>query len=682
MKKEENIAKGKSEVTKEKSKITTEMDEIGFDDKRTETTKVVKKSAPKEAPKKTGEKASEKAETKTVTKQVKSKKEEPKSKKQLKAEQKYQRKLAREEKRQEKAEKRDKQKIQKIKEREERKELKKDKVAYAKARQKEKAEKAEERAEKATQRKEKFIQKRENFKGKLAERKEDRTERKIERREEKIRRAGMTKDEKRAEKDAIKREKHALKSQKRAERTRRKAEKAHAIAELKSQGIKVGSSKGMVAAIIAVSIVGGVALLSSIALAGTNVMYMREIDRTYMQSYYDVMQSANNLSASLAKSSVSSGTSGLVSTFSKASSDAFMAEHSLENIPSKDRDLLALTKFFNQAGEFSKTMAQKVANGEKITDEERELLAKVEKTAIAVKEQINKAYAASMHGERKMHAVSNMFRGEIVSDVTENIKQLSNSTIEYPTMIFDGPFSDNQNIAVKSASSCENSEITAEKAMEIVKESLRAENVEYITETNAPNISTYDFKFTKYGVEVYVQVDKECGKMVMLDADKRVAETKINEATATAKAEEFLKIAGLENMVKVWSETSGNVTTFNFAKFDNGAVIYPQLAKVKVALSDGAILGFEGYSYITNKSERTEKPVLSLSEAREKISSNLNVQTEKLVVIPLGASEKLCYEFKGEKDGQTYFVYIDAKTGNQAEIFMVVENPARGNQVI
>ncbi|MFI3163587.1 MAG: germination protein YpeB [Bacillota bacterium] len=681
MKNEEKNTKGKSEVTKEKSKITSNMDEIGFDDKRTETTKVVKKSTPK----KPSEKTSEKAETKTVTKQVNKEKEEPpKTKKQLKAEQKYQRKLIREEKRQEKAEKRDKEKIQKIKEREERKELKKDKVAYAKTRQKEKAEKAEERAEKATKRKEKFIQKRENFKGRMADKKEERTERKLEKHEDKIRRAGMTKDEKRAEKDAIKREKHALKSQKRAEKTRRKAEKAHAIAELKSQGIKVGSSKGLVAAVIAVSIVGGVALLSSIALAGTNVMYMREIDRTYMQSYYDVMQSANNLSASLAKSSVSSGTSGLVSTFSKASSDAFLAEHSLENIPSKDRDLLALTKFFNQAGELSKTMAQKVANGEEISEEEKALLAKVEKTATTVKEQINKAYASSMHGERKMHAVSNMFKGEIVSDVTENIKQLSNSTIEYPTMIFDGPFSDNQNTAAKRVSmeNSEKSEITADKAMEIVKENLRAENVEYVTETNAPSISTHDFKFTKYGVEVYVQVDKECGKIVMLDADKRVSETKISESSAAAKAEEFLSLAGLENMVKVWSETSGNVTTFNYAKFENGAVIYPQLAKVKVALSDGAVLGFEGYSYITNKAERSEKPVLSLSEAREKVSSNLNIQTEKLVVIPLGSSEKLCYEFKGEKNGQTYFVYINAKTGNQAEIFMVVENPARGNQVI
>ncbi len=676
MKNDEKNTKGKSEVTKEKSKITTDMDEIGFDDKRTETTKVVKKSTPKQSPKK--------AESKTVTKSVKAKKvEEPKTKKEIKAEQKYNRKLAREEKRQVKASERANRKIQKAEEKQAAKELKKDRVAYAKAKQEEKAKKAEIRAEKATKRKENFIEKRENFKDKMADRKEERAKRKIEKREEKLRHAGMTKDERKAERDAVKREKHALRSQKRAERTRRKAEKAHAVAELRSQGIKVGTSKGLVAAVIAVSIVGGMAVLSTIALAGTNVMYMREIDRTYMQSYYDVMQSANNLSSNLSKSSVSNGTSGLVATFSKASSDAFMAEHSLENIPSRDRDLLKLTKFFNQAGEFAKTMSQKAANGEEITSEERELLTKVAKTAAQVKDQINKAYTSSMHGEHKMHAVSNMFKGEIFSDVTENIKQLSNSSIEYPTMIFDGPFSDSQNIAAKQVdASGENAGISMQQAMEIVGDKLRAENVEYVTETNAQTIQTYDFKFTKYGVDVYVQVDKECGRIVMLDADKRTAETKISKESAQSKAEEFLAIAGFESTVRVWEETSGNVTTFNYAKFQNGAVIYPQLVKVKVALSDGAILGFEGYSYISNGKQRSEKPVLSLSEARSKVSSNLNVKTEKLVVIPHGSSEKLCYEFMGETDGQTYFVYIDAKTGNQAEIFMVVENPARGSQII
>ncbi len=673
MKQEEKNTKAKqTETKKTKSKITTDMDDIGFDDKRTETTKVVKKETSKPADKKP---------TKTVKKTESVKKEEtPKTKREIRAEKSYQKKLAREEKREKKAEQKVQRKIAKAEQKEEKRELKKDRVAYIKAKEEEKVQKSQERADKKAKRRENFNEKKENFKQKMAGRKDKRAERKEAKREEKIKRAGMTKEEKRSERDASKIERKAKRSQNKAERSQRKAEKARAIAELKSQGIKVGNSKGMVAAIIAVSIVGGVAVLSSVALAGVNTMYMREIDRSYMQSYYDVVQSANSLTANLAKSSVSTGASGLVSTFSKASTDAFMAEHSLENIPSKDRDMQELTKFFNQVGEFAKTMAGKCVNGEELSEDEKALLSEISKTATVIKEQINKAYAESMHGEHKMHAVSNMFKGEILSDVSLNIGKLSNSTIEYPTMIFDGPFSDARKVSSESAP--ERAEISMQEAKGILQDKLRVENAEYLTDTNAPNIQTYNFKFEKFGVEVYAQVDKHCGTIVMIDADKRVAETSISAETAEAKAKEYLNIAGFENMVKVWSETSGNTTTFNFAKFENGAIIYPQLVKVKVALSDGAVLGAEGYSYVTNQKERSEKPTLTLSEARSKISKELNVQTEKLAVIPLGNSEKLCYEFMGEKDGQTYFIYINAKTGDQAEIFMVVENPAKGSQII
>lgn len=675
-KQESNTKKTTKDTTKEKVQITGNMDEIGFDDKRTETTKVVKKSTPKQEEKKP---AAKKAVTETK-KTTKVKEEAPKSKKEIRAEKSYQKKLAREEKRDNKSAMRSERKIAKAKEKEARKELKKDRVAYVKAKEEEKAAKKQERTDKNAQRKDNFEKRKEKFKDKMSEKKAEREERRTTRKAEKTRRAGMTKEEKRAERDANKQESRAKISQRKAEKAHKRAEKARAIAELKSQGIKVGTSKGLVAAVIAVSIVGGVALLSSIALAGTNVMYMREIDRTYMQSYYDVMQSANNLSTSLAKSSVSTGASGLVTTFSKASSDAFMAEHSLENIPSKDLESRELIKFFNQAGEFTKMIAAKSVNGEELTANEQELLDAISKTAAEVKNQINKAYTESMHGEHKMHAVSNMFKGEILSDVTTNIQKLSQSTIEYPTMIFDGPFSDAKNMTAQNPS--EKAQITMQEAKEILQDKLAAGNVEYLTETNAESIQTYDFRFEKYGVEVYAQVSKDCGKIVMIDAHKRVAETKITEDTAIAKAKEYLNLAGFEDMVKVWSETSGNITTFNFAKFQNGSIIYPQLVKVKVALSDGAILGAEGYSYVKNQSERNEKASISLADARGKISKNLNVQTEKLVVIPKGNTEKLCYEFMGDVDGQTYFVYIDAKTGNQADVLMVVNNPAQGTQII
>ena len=53
----------------------------------------------------------------------------------------------------------------------------------------------------------------------------------------------------------------------------------------------------------------------------------------------------------------------------------------------------------------------------------------------------------------------------------------------------------------------------------------------------------------------------------------------------------------------------------------------------------------------------------------------MEVNSIRLALVPIGTSaEKLCYEFAGEFDGSTYYVYIDAKSGRQVEMFKVIES--------
>ena len=47
----------------------------------------------------------------------------------------------------------------------------------------------------------------------------------------------------------------------------------------------------------------------------------------------------------------------------------------------------------------------------------------------------------------------------------------------------------------------------------------------------------------------------------------------------------------------------------------------------------------------------------------------------RLAVVPIGqTSEKLCYEIAGLYDGSTFYVYIDAISGKQVEMFKVIES--------
>ena len=133
---------------------------------------------------------------------------------------------------------------------------------------------------------------------------------------------------------------------------------------------------------------------------------------------------------------------------------------------------------------------------------------------------------------------------------------------------------------------------------------------------------------------------------------------------------------GVTDMKPVWSNLSNNVYTINLAYAINDIPVYSDLIKVRVCADTGKVLGMEAITYYTNHTERTvEKPVLSEMEAQEKVSSNIQIETGRLAIVPVGNSaEKLCYEFMGEYDGSTYYVYIDAVTGHQVEMFKVIQS--------
>ena len=128
-------------------------------------------------------------------------------------------------------------------------------------------------------------------------------------------------------------------------------------------------------------------------------------------------------------------------------------------------------------------------------------------------------------------------------------------------------------------------------------------------------------------------------------------------------------------MKPVWINLANNVYTINFAYEQNGVVIYSDLIKIRVCAQTKQVLGLEATSYYQNHTERViEKPLLTKSDAVKKISSSIDAKTARLAVVPVGnSSEKLCYEISGEHEGSTYYIYIDAISGKQVEMFKVIE---------
>jgi germination protein YpeB len=139
--------------------------------------------------------------------------------------------------------------------------------------------------------------------------------------------------------------------------------------------------------------------------------------------------------------------------------------------------------------------------------------------------------------------------------------------------------------------------------------------------------------------------------------------------------EKFLEKLGYSNMVCVWAYSSESTQYLNYAYEQDGVICYPDEIKVKVCRERGVVSGLDADGYYMSHKERDfEQPKYNLEQAYEKIVGKMDIRSSDLTLIPTGGgNEKLAYEFIGDYNGSTYYVYLDANTLKQTDIFKVVE---------
>ena len=92
-----------------------------------------------------------------------------------------------------------------------------------------------------------------------------------------------------------------------------------------------------------------------------------------------------------------------------------------------------------------------------------------------------------------------------------------------------------------------------------------------------------------------------------------------------------------------------------------------------LCMASGEVVGMESSGYLMNHVKRTElTPILSEDEARKLVSGRLEITASRLCVIPQHQAERLCWEFCGTYEDNEYRVYIDAQTGEEADVLMMI----------
>lgn len=401
-----------------------------------------------------------------------------------------------------------------------------------------------------------------------------------------------------------------------------------------------------------------------------------KLEYSYVRAIGDLSISADNISTTLSKE-IYAGTPEMLSTLSsKLWRDASTAKAQIAVLPITDMNLENTNKFLSQVGNYAISIAQKSAKGETLSLEEYSNLASLYEFSKQLCDDMWELENMSQLGELSYSKVRKVMQNKDTKappSISEGFTSFEEGFDSYPTLIYDGPFSDHI-LEREPLLLIGKTEVDLQTALE------KASKVSNIPADKLNNINDEGGKMASFCFETdgtNIAVTKVGGLVSYMLKGRNVEVSNItaNEATATANA--YLLSLGIIDMTTSYYEIYDNICTINFAGLVDSITVYTDLIKVSVALDNGEIVGFDARGYIVNHQERsfTERKV-TLSEAQGKLSPLLNVESSKLALIPSeGLNEVLTYEFTcSSRQGMKVLVYIDVTTGEEEQILILLES--------
>ncbi len=270
---------------------------------------------------------------------------------------------------------------------------------------------------------------------------------------------------------------------------------------------------------------------------------------------------------------------------------------------------------------------------------------------------------------------------EASEKMPKNFSSVNDGFEEMPTLIYDGPYS--EHLQNRKALGLTGNEITEEQAIAKLKEFMqdkRIKNISKLADNNNGVINTYNIKMdleegkNKSVAEADVSVIG--GHIVWFLYNRDVGKATIDIEKAIEIGHKFLSDRGYTNMKDSYYLRNDGVATINFAYTEDGITYYPDLMKVKVALDNGEVVGFESNGYLMNHRNRNiAPPKITQAQAREKVNRGDTVSESGLAIIPTNfGSEILCYEFTGKLADRDFLVYINANTGAEEEVLIIINS--------
>ena len=433
--------------------------------------------------------------------------------------------------------------------------------------------------------------------------------------------------------------------------------------------------KGLRRLIWAALAVGLVAALVKLGEDREALAARQAAERTRIENlYHRIDDDLNDVDVSLSKLSAASSPRQSVLLLGDVWRATGSAGAAMGLLPLSHADSCDMSQFVTRCGDYAHALMGRVLQGRALTEEDRKQLGDMRAACAQIRQVAGEAIQSGDYV-----AADNVDAGCYEQSQSEA------AISEYPTLIYDGPFSESAENRPPQGEIGERitAQQAAEQARRLFSDGTVADTV-YVP--GALPVYELSVQSTSRG-QVSLSLTEQGGELLSFmgapTGDKNDPPSDEESEKLKAAALSFLQELGVEDPAAAYAQYYQGVAVLNFAPRQDGVILYSDLVKVYLDRENAEVMGLDARNYRLNHRTRDlPKPQITEQQAAAYVSDSLQVEQTALALIPLTQqTEVLCYEFKATQNETFYIVYINALTGQEEQIFEVV-NSAEGDLVV
>lgn len=400
--------------------------------------------------------------------------------------------------------------------------------------------------------------------------------------------------------------------------------------------------------------------------------YALELKNSYSKNLDDFNSAVDNIALTLKKLQYATTEKQTGHLANILLSEAEISKAALSQMPQTE-ELTTLNRFFSQVGNYALALSESVGNEDitlENTEENIEILAdtaqKIAEAAATAQSNFNNDTYWAKELENEINASGDL-------GLSKSLSKLEDSLTDFPTLIYDGPYSDH--LLEKEPSLLKDApETTESQALGTAALFADTESSELVlggkTEGHMP---TYIFN----GSGITAAVTIAGGHTLYMRKERKIEASILSVDQAREKAKRYLGRTNMIGFKETYYFANENVLVINYCYVDGGTLCYTDLIKIGVAMDNGEIVFYEAGGYISNHRERAFlTPVYSKEEAETVLSKNLSVNGVGFALIPTDSTEEIrCYEFHcTAPDNTEILVYINPATLEEEDILILLKS--------